>query len=110
MRLSRYQPIVPFAFAGLFLVIGFCLYYVRLAGTTAAIVIHFQASHGADVIGTAGDALGMLAIGTMMVGVNLAIASTLWRRNRALSGVTGLMTALIALLILVAICGIIAVN
>ena len=110
MRLSRYRPIVPFALAGLFLVIGFCLYYVRLANTTAAIVIHFQDGRGADVIGTAGDALGMLAIGTMVLGVNLALASALWRRNRALSGVTGLTTALLTLLILVAICGIIAVN
>ena len=110
MPLRHYRPPITFLLSALFLLIGFCLYYVRLANTTGTIVVHFLAGQGADILGEPKNALNMLIFGTGMAGVNLTLAATLWRRNRPLSQVTGIVTTLVSLLILIAICGIINVN
>ena len=110
MKISRYKEAAPFALSTLFVVIGLCLYYVRLAGTKSTIILHFIGGYGADALGSSGSALGMLIFGAAMTATNLALAAALWPRNRDLSRVTGVLTAFMSLLILVAVCGIIAIN
>ena len=110
MALSRYRPLLPFAMSAIFLIIGFCAYYVRLATVQNAIVVHFTGGQGADVLGTAGNAARMLLGGTAATLANFMIAAALWPRNRVLARLIGFMTAFMTLLILVAICGIITVN
>ncbi len=103
-------PLGWFAASFLILVIGFSAYYVRLAETENLIILHFMAGRGADVLGTAGDALGMLVSGGMILVANGMLAAILASRNRALANAIGMLTVLIVLLILIAILGIIAVN
>ena len=94
----------------LLLIIGFSLYYVRLAGMENLIIVHFAAGRGADVLGSTGDALSMLVSGGLILVLNGLLAATLSRRNRALGNAIGMLTVTIILLIVVAIAGIIAVN
>ncbi len=99
-----------FAISFFLIVVGFSLYYVRLADMDSVIILHFMAGRGADVLGSTGDALGMLLSGSLILVVNAILAASLARRAKALGSVVGMLTALITLLILIAILGIIAVN
>ena len=98
----------PFILSALFICIALSLYYVRLAGMQHLIVVHFNAGRGADVLGTAHDVLAMINGGTLMLIINLILASILYARNRALSQTIGIITVLITLLILGTLLGIIA--
>lgn len=99
-----------FGIAAFLLLIGFSLYYVKLAGTEGHIIIHFTGGRGADFLGEKYDALGMLGVGTLLIMLNACLAGILHDRNPALARLTGLITAYIALLIVIVISCIITVN
>ena len=102
--------IAPFMFGIATLLFGFGLYYVRLAGTESLIALHYVSGMGADVWGTKNDALFMLIAGAWIFAGNIALAGILRRRNKPLSQAIGIIAGLVPLLILGALCGIIAIN
>ena len=99
-----------FACATFLLLIGFSLYYVKLAGVEGRIIIHFLGGRGADVLGEKYDALHMLFAGTAITGLNACLAGVLQGRNAVLARIMSAVTAFMALLIVVAISCIITVN
>ena len=106
----RHYLIIAFGLSFFFLAIGFSLYYVRLAEIHSLIIIHFLARHGADVIGAKEDALGILISGSVITILNGILASAFYNRERIVSYLVGIITALITLLILITIIVIINVN
>jgi hypothetical protein len=108
--LRRHYLTVVFGLADFFLLIGFSLYYVKLAGVTHLLIIHFIARRGADVLGDKYDVLGILTAGSIITILNIALATVFYARNRSIAYLLGIITALIALLILLAVIGIISVN
>ena len=106
-RLAEITPLIA-GFGAL--LIGFALYYVRLAGTENMIALHYVSGMGADFWGTKADALFILIAGTWIFAGNIALAGILRRRNRPLSQAIGIIAGLVPLLILGALCGIIAIN
>ena len=109
-NLHKNADIALFAGAAFLLLIGFSLYYVQLAGAEGFIIIHFLGGRGADFLGEKSNALHMLFAGSVMAILNAFIAAALYTRNRALARLTAVLTALIALLIVIALSCIIAVN
>ncbi len=101
---------IPFALSALALIIGFSLYYVRLAGIENTIAIHFIGGYGADIFGGTGDVLGMLFFGTLIWCMNLILTATIWNRNRALSRIISIITLVLSVLIVTAVYGIITIN
>ena len=99
-----------FVVAALALVVGFSLWYVKLSGRESMIVLHFMAGRNADALGTPGDVLGMLGMGTFVLAANAMLKAALGRRHQGLGDIAGIMAATAALLILIAILGIISVN
>ena len=99
-----------FGVAAFLLLIGFSLYYVKLAGTEGLIIIHFLGGRGADFLGDKYDALSMLVTGSIITALNACIAGVLHGRNPVLARLTGLITAFSGLLIVIAISCIITVN
>lgn len=109
--LKRHYHTIAFGIASLFLIIGFSLYYVQLAGVKNLIVIHFSAPRGgADFIGNTSDALGILVSGAIMTLINYALMSVFYNRDRLLAHLISMATILLAFLILIAITVIITVN
>lgn len=108
--LSRHYPIIAFMISAVFLVIGFSLYYVRLAPLENLIVVHFLARRGVDFLGDRGDVLGMLTTGLVLTAINAALASALYTRRRVMAYHMGIITMLITFLILIAVIAIISVN
>ncbi|MSR73546.1 MAG: hypothetical protein EXS60_00595 [Candidatus Pacebacteria bacterium] len=94
----------------LVLLVGFSLYYVKLAGVEGLIIIRFTGGRGADFLGSKYDALGMLFAGTAITGLNACLTGILHGRNPVLARITGMVTLGITLLIVVAISCIISVN
>ena len=109
-KIKKYADAILFAIAALFLLIGFSLYYVKLAGMQNLIVVHFVGGRGADVLGGKEDALKMLFAGTGIGIINAFLAGILWNRNRVMARFAGIFTFLVALLICIAILAIITVN
>ena len=107
---KRHYTTVAFGISFLFLIVGFSLYYVKLAHVESLIIIHFLAGRGADFLGDRGDALAMLLSGIAMALINYCLALTLLHRNRLLAHLISILTILLALLILIAIIVIINVN
>lgn len=101
---------LPLIASSAMLIVGLSLYYVRLAGEQSLIVLHFIARDGADFWGTKTDVLLMLVAGAFVLFSNTTLAGILWNRNRALAQAINVATSAVMLLILIAICGIIAVN
>lgn len=99
-----------FGVAAFLLLIGFSLYYVKLAGTEGLIVIHFIGGRGADFLGSKYDALSMLVTGSIITALNACIAGVLHGRNPVLARLTGMVTAFAALLIVITLSCIITVN
>ena len=101
---------ILFGTAVFFLVIGFSLYYVKLADVQNLIVIHFVKGRGADVLGSKEDTLKMLFVGTGITVMNAFLAGILRDRNPVIARFAGIFTFLITLLICIAILAIITVN
>ncbi len=99
-----------FASAAFTLLIGFSLYYVKLANTEGRIIIHFLGGRGADFLGEKYDALHMLFSGAIITCLNACLAGVLVSRNPILARITSAVTAFIALLIVITISCIITVN
>lgn len=108
--LRKYADAILFGTAGTLLIIGFSLYYVKLAGINGLIIVHFIGGRGADVVGKKEEALGMLFSGTAILICNAFIAGILWNRNRAVTRLISILTVLGTLLICIALSGIITVN
>jgi|GEM_PF-2244212 len=92
------------------LLIGFSLYYVKLAGIERLIVIRFTGGHGADFLGNASDALAMLFSGLIITVLNAFLVGVLHDKNPILARITGIITLFMTLLIVTALSCIIAVN
>lgn len=101
---------MPFAVAALALIVGFSLQYVRLSGTENLVVLHFVSGKGVDRLGSPESVLGMLGIGAFVTLSAIFMKAALERRNRGMADMAGYMAATAALLILIAILGIISVN
>lgn len=101
---------VPFAVAALALIIGFSLHYVRISNTESLVVLHFVSGRGADQLGEPEAVWGMLATGAFVVTASALLKAALHRRNRGMADMAGYVAATAALLILIAILGIISVN
>ncbi len=108
--MKKIAEVLPILFGIATLLLGFALYYVRLAGTENLIVLHYVSGSGADVWGTKGDVLYMLFLGAGILFGNIALAGILWRRHRPLSQAISIVAGLVPLLILAALYGIIAIN
>ena len=100
----------PYAVATIAIVIGFSLQYVRLSDAENLVVLHFVSGRGADRLGAPESVLGMLAMGAFVIISAVFMKAALHRRNRGLADMAGYMAATAALLILIAILGIISVN
>ncbi len=92
------------------LLVGFSLYYVKLAGIGGLVIIRFTGGRGADFLGSRYDALGMLLSGTLITALNACLAGILRGRNPVLARITAMLTLLFALLIVIALSCIITVN
>lgn len=92
------------------LLIGFSLYYVKLADIEGLIVIHFLGGRGVDFLGEKYDALHMLFAGSILTVLNACLAGILYSRNPVLTRLISAVTAFMALLIVIAISCIITVN
>ena len=99
-----------FGVAAFLLLIGFSLYYVKLAGTQGLITIHFTGGRGADFLGSKYDALSMLVTGSIITALDACIAGVLHDRNPVHARLTGMVTAFAALLIVIVVSCIITVN
>lgn len=106
----KHADAVLFGTAAFFLLVGFSLYYVKLAGKESLIVVHFVSGRGADILGEKGDALKMLLAGTGIAVMNAFLAGILRDRDRVMARCAGIITLLLALLILVALVCIITVT
>lgn len=107
---KRHYTTIAFGISLLFLIIGFSLYYVRLADLKSLIIIHFLARHGADFLGNKADALGILVSGLIITSINYTLTIVLYNRNRLLAHLISILTMLLTLLILITIIVIISVN
>lgn len=108
--LKRNYLTIAFGLAAFFLLIGFSLYYVKLANTTHVLIIHFIARRGADVLGDTYDVLGILTAGGVILFLNILLATAFYARNRSVSYLLGIIATCVTLLILLTVIGIIAVN
>lgn len=108
--LRKNADAVLFGSAAFLLLVGFSLYYVKLADIENLIIIRFTGGRGADFLGTKYDALGMLFAGTAITALNACIAGILHGRSPVLMRITGMITLSTALLIVIAISCIITVN
>ncbi len=99
-----------FAGAAFALLVGFSLYYVKLAGIEGRIIIRFTGGRGADFLGDRYDALAMLLSGTVITALNACIAGILYGRSRVLARLVAVLSLITALLIVIAVSCIIAVN
>jgi hypothetical protein len=99
-----------FGIAAFLLLIGFSLYYVKLAGVEGRIIIHFLGGRGADFLGEKYNALHMLFSGTIITVLNACLAGVLYGRNPVLARLVSAVTAFMALLIVITISCIITVN
>ncbi len=108
--LRKYADAILFGIALALLLIGFSLYYVKLAGINSRIIVHFVGGRGADIIGTKEEVLTMLFSGVTVVIFNAFLAGILWSRNKAVTRLISILTAFSALLIVIALSGIITVN
>jgi len=109
-EIKKNADILFFGAAYCALIVGFCLYYVKLAGITGLIIIHFTGGVGADFLDGAPNALAMLFTGTVITTINACIAGILYSRNNVLMRITGILTLIMALLIVIAVSCIITVN
>ena len=107
---KKYYLINLFIPALILLVIGFSLYYVRLADTEHLLIIHYKSQQGVDFLGSKKDALGILTSGLLIALINFVLASLIFNRNRLYSYLIGLMTIFISGLILITIVVIISIN
>lgn len=108
--LQKHADGILFGTAAFFLLIGFSLYYVKLAGMHNLIVMHFVSGRGADILGGKEDALKMLLAGTGMAIMNAFLVGILRDRNHIMARIAGIITFLIALLICISLFAIITVN
>jgi len=84
--------------------------YLRLGEISTPLIIHFDAYKGIDFLGNRFDVLGILAVATTMFLVNLFLARFVFDRQRFLSYTLAYITLAIAILILIAVSVIIAIN
>lgn len=101
---------MPFAIATLALVVGFSLQFVRLSDAENLVILHFVSGRGADELGKPESVLKMLGAGAFVVISAALMKAALHRRNSGMADMAGYMAATGALLILIAILGIISVN
>ncbi len=108
--LKRHYTTIAFGASLLFLIIGFSLYYVRLANIKSLIVVHYLARHGADFLGNTSDALNILISGFVFLCINYMLAIALYNRNLLMTDTISSITLLILFLILIALMVIINAN
>lgn len=101
---------MPFVIATIALVVGFSLQYVSLSDRESLVILHFVSGRGADELGKPGSVLQMLGTGAFVVISAALMKAALHRRNAGMADMAGYMAATGALLILIAILGIISVN
>lgn len=102
--------VFPFIAAVILLVAGFSFAYIRLADVHNLLIIHFDSFRGIDFLGDKNDVFGILLMGLLMAGVNGFLANIFYFRERFLSYLLSFGSALICLLILIAVLAIIAIN
>jgi hypothetical protein len=108
--LRKNADAIIFGASILLLLIGFSLYYVKLASTEGLIIIHFLGGQGTDFLGEKYDALYMLFSGTVITVLNACITGVLYGRNPILARLVSTITVFMALLIVMTISCIITVN
>jgi|SRR3989344_380802 len=86
------------------------LVLIFFGATDTPLIIHFDSYKGIDFLGNKLHVFGIVFVGVVMFLINVGLAHALYYRDRFLSYIIGCATLVIALLILIAVSAIIAVN
>ncbi len=102
--------VFPFLTATFLLIAAFSFAYIRLADVQNLLIIHFDSFRGIDFLGSKSDIFGILAVNLAALAVNSWLAYALYYRERFISYLLSFSSAVISLLILIAVLAIISIN
>ncbi len=99
-----------FGVAAVVLLLTLVLILIFFGATDTPLIIHFDTFKGIDFLGNKLYVFGIVLVGIAMFLINVGLAHSLYYRNRFLSYIIACATLVIALLILIAVSAIVAVN
>ncbi|MDP3901693.1 MAG: hypothetical protein Q8Q37_01810 [bacterium] len=102
--------VVPIAISLLLLIIILAVVYVNFADIDHLLVIHFDAYRGIDYFGERSDVYDIWFSGLALVAINIFLISVFYKRRRFAAYLLSYGTAIIVVLILLAIDAIISIN
>ena len=102
--------VFSFAAVAIILLISASMTYLNFAGNRNLLVIHFDSYKGIDFFGDNQDVLDIIVTGFIIFLINMALAKAFYFRERFLSYALATATVILAVLILIAVNGIISIN
>jgi hypothetical protein len=93
-----------------FLILTALVAYLKLADTSAPLIVHFDVYKGIDFLGNRFDILNILVVALIILLINFFLAEFIFDRQRFLSFIFAYVSLAISALILIAISVIISIN
>ncbi|HDY73386.1 MAG TPA: hypothetical protein ENH86_02330 [Candidatus Jorgensenbacteria bacterium] len=93
-----------------FLLASVILVYVYINNLSYPLVLHFNPYYGVDLMGASIDVWGIIIMGAVVIGVNMAVGAMLFYRERIMTHILGAVSVMVALLTLISVGNIIALN
>lgn len=106
---DRYLLVI-FCLSALILIFSFIFAFLSLGGITTALIIHFDAYKGIDILAGRSTVFGILFSASAMLIINLFLADFLYHRDRFLAYILSFISLPLTILILIVISVIVSVN